>query len=234
MAEIVHTDCKLWMDGYDLTGYTNAIAINYGADIKEVTTFGDDTHTNTGGLKSVEVAHEGYWDGTTQDPATFGLVGVNDKPMTMAPTTGAAGEPAYFFKSALSQYSTGEAVGEVLPFSVSGQASDGDLIRGTILINGTAVAASSSTSGTQLGAVSATQSVHASLHVTSASGTLDVVVQSDVDNTFATPANQITFTQATAIGSEILSTAGAITDTWWRIDYTVSGTFSFIVAVGIQ
>lgn len=234
MSELVHTDCKLWLDGYDLSGSMNAIAVNYSADVLECTTFGDDTHKNLGGLKNVDAAHEGYWDSATLDPLLFNNMGVSDKPMTISPTDGADGAPAYFFKSNQATYSTGGAVGEVLPFSVAGQLSDGDLVRGTILLNIASVSSSGNGAGIQIGAVSATQSVHASLHVLGAGTTLDVVVQSDADNTFATPTDQITFTQASAIGSEILSAAGAVTDTWWRINYTVSGSFSFVVAIGIQ
>lgn len=235
MAEIVHTNCKVWMGGYDMSGNLNAAAINYGADAPEATTFGDDTHRMIGGgLKTVDVAHEGYWEGTDIDAHLFSKIAVGNEPMTISPTTGAVGEPAYFLKSVLSTYTPGGAIGEVLAFSVAGSLTDGSLQRGTILVNASGVVASGNSTATELGAVSDTQELTAALHVTAASGTLDVTVNSDVDNTFATPATQITFAQATAIGSEILSTAGPVTDTWWRIDYTVTGTFDFVVAVAIQ
>ena len=45
-----------------------------------------------------------------------------------------------------------------------------------------------------------------------------------------------TLTAATAAGSELVSLAGPLTDTFYRVDWTISGTtpsFSFAVVVGI-
>jgi hypothetical protein len=54
---------------------------------------------------------------------------------------------------------------------------------------------------------------------------------------FPSPATRLTFAQKTAAGYEFKSAAGAITDDWWRVDWTIGGTatptFSFVVAVGI-
>ena len=76
--------------------------------------------------------------------------------------------------------------------------------------------------------------------MTSVSGTnptLDVKLQSDVDG-FGSPADQITFSQAIAIGSQWGTPAsGAVTDTYYRLNYTIGGTdtptFSFIVVMAI-
>jgi len=83
------------------------------------------------------------------------------------------------------------------------------------------------------------QQVHALLHVFSASAgdTLDVKVQSDVDDTFASATDVITFAQATAAGSELKTADGPVTDTWWRVSFTIAGngseSFSFAVSFGI-
>jgi hypothetical protein len=45
----------------------------------------------------------------------------------------------------------------------------------------------------------------------------------------------VAFTAATTATSEFLSTAGAITDDYWRLTWTLSaGTATFAVVVGIQ
>ena len=98
-------------------------------------------------------------------------------------------------------------------------------------------ASGDSGTGIQLGAVSATQSVHASLHaLTVSGGTLDVTVESDTASGFPSTTTRITFAQITAVGSEFASAAGAITDEYWRVDFTVGGggTFDFVVCVGIK
>jgi len=239
MATQVLQNCKCWLDKYELHGSLNAMALEYSAEMLDDTTFGHDTKSNKGGLKTVKAQHEGLWDSDTLDPALFGLIGTADKPMTISPVAGAVGDIAYFFLSNLATYNPASgSVGEIVGFSVAAD-STGNLIRGEILLNSAALTASGNGTARELGAVSATQSLYASLHVMSASAadTLDVVVQSDVDANFSTPTTQITFTQATAATSEWKTAAGAIADTFYRISYTIAGTspsFSAVVAVGIR
>jgi hypothetical protein len=59
-----------------------------------------------------------------------------------------------------------------------------------------------------------------------------------VNTTFGAPTPRLTFSASTAIGGQILRTDGTpITDTWWRMAWTISGTtpsFLFAAALGIQ
>lgn len=240
MAELVLTNAKVWFDKYDVSGDLNAVAINYGADSLDITAMSDLTRNRIAGLKTVTVQHEGIWQGDTIDDYLFSNIAVLNKPMTMAslPTEGTI---AYSFKSMLSEYNPiNGAVGDLTKFSVTGEA-NGDLIRGSLILN-SSYSTSGNGTGQQLGAVSATQNLYAALHVTSVGSTspqstLDVIVQSDDNASFTSATNRITFSQATAITSEWATpVAGAITDDYWRINYTISGggTFAFAVFVGIQ
>jgi hypothetical protein len=70
------------------------------------------------------------------------------------------------------------------------------------------------------------------------SPTLDVIVQSDDASGFPSATNRITFTQATGFTAEYATpVAGAITDDWWRVNFTIGGTaspnFTFICVIGI-
>jgi hypothetical protein len=93
----------------------------------------------------------------------------------------------------------------------------------------------------ELGAVAAGQRVYAALHVidpvSGTSPTLDVTLKSAALVGFGSPTTRLTFTQATEPTSELLSAAGAITDEFWRVDFSIGGTdtptFPFIVVVGI-
>ena len=133
----------------------------------------------------------------------------------------------------------GATLGEMMRFSVSAEAT-GDLIRGNVLFPLTTATTSGQSAAQNLGAVTATQYLYGALHVTAASAadTLDVVIQSDDAEGMASPTARITFTQKTAIGSQWATPVlGAITDTWWRIDYTIGGaspSFDFTVMMGIQ
>jgi hypothetical protein len=89
--------------------------------------------------------------------------------------------------------------------------------------------------------VSATQAVFAGLHVLAVSGTdtptLTVKLQSDALEAFGSSADQLTFTAATAVGAQFKTLAGANADTWWRAQWTISGTnpsFTFVLIVLIQ
>jgi hypothetical protein len=122
-------------------------------------------------------------------------------------------------------------------FSASGVGKGTKLIRGTVLHSGGGL--SGVGTAYEVGAASATQSAYAILQVTSVSGTLpklDVLVESDDASGFASGTTRFEFTQATAIGAEFLSLAGAITDEFWRVSFSTSGTspvFNFVVCVGI-
>lgn len=183
-----------------------------------------------------------------QDVATLG---VDD---TLWPTLGVAGtvksictnsadgSVAYLLQSIpLSYTPVSGAVGELAMGNISGSSSTGPVVRGQLLHPSNASRTATSTgTGQQLGAVSATQRMYAALHVISASGTLPtlaVVLQSDDNAGFTTPTSRITFSTATGRTSQMSSVAGAITDTYWRVSYTVGGTgsptFAFAVTAGV-
>lgn len=152
----------------------------------------------------------------------------------------AVGSPAHTFKSLSTQYQPhGGPTGELAGAALSG-VSSGVIARGNLLASDAAGVTSSGTgTAVQVGAVTSTQVLYAGLHITAVSGTsptLDVIVQSDTSG-FASATNRITFAQATAVGHQFSSVAGAITDDYWRVSYTIGGsdtpTFTFAVIVGI-
>lgn len=245
-APQILSNAKLWVGGYDLSGDVNAIALKYGAEMKEKTTFGSGGfRERLPGVQFYSFQHEGYWTGGTGnvDDAIFNAAfGLQNTVMTIdGQGAGAEGDIAYTGQVAVASYAPGAKHGDVLAFSVSGD-SDGDvLVRGKVLVNGTKTSTSTGTIF-NLGAVSSTQKVYAALHVldpvSGSSPTLDVVVQSAALVGFGSPSARITFTQATAKGAQFKSTAGAITDAFWRVSWTIGGTstptFPFVVVVGIR
>ena len=132
-------------------------------------------------------------------------------------------------------------MGEVAPWALTGKSSS-KVARGVVAHPpGTARTASGTGTGQELGAVAAQQRMYAALHVLSVSGTASITarVESDADNTFAAATTQLTFTAAasgTSPQGQFLTTDGtAITDTWWRPAWTITGTGSvlFVVSLGI-
>lgn len=235
---------KLWLGAYNLSTDMQAMTIGSGIEPQDNTVFGDSFRSNFGGLAVPRFESEGLWQaGTDQvDPVLNTAVGVADTVLTMGAQTGAAGERAYFFRALVADYVPGGPVGELFKFTVSATGSGGGvLIPGTLLHNASVTATGNGTAY-QVGAVSSSQFLYAAIHVVTVSGTnptLDVIVKSDdVENFGGTPATQITFAQATGITSEYATrVAGAITDDWWRVEHTITGsdtpTFEYIVTIGI-
>lgn len=230
-------DQKIWFGGYDLTGAMNALALEYAADAKENTVFGDDTHKNQGGLKTVAASAEGFFD-AAKDKILYDNMGAAGKVLSYG-AAGTAGSAAYSFMAMLGGYKPGGQSGELFAFSLEA-AAEGKLVRGTVMENQTDLAATADGTGRQLGAVASGKKLYAILHVLAADGTtptLDVVIQSDNGAGFATPTSVVTFDQVTAAGSQWKEVDGPITDDYFRATFTVGGTdpsFDFVLILAIM
>ena len=151
----------------------------------------------------------------------------------------ADGSLAYTFRGIPVSYTPFEgSVGDLAMARMSGSSASSPVVRGALVHPVTARTSSGSGTGRQIGAVQAGKAMYAALHIVAASGTsptLDVKVQSDDNAGFASPTDRITFTQATGTGAQFDSVAGAITDDYWRIVYTIGGTtpsFTFAAVIG--
>lgn len=174
------------------------------------------------------------------DERLFSYLGTSNIPQSFS-IGSADGSPGYTMTSLATSYvpMQGEP-GALAMASLAGQSS-GTIARG-MLIHPDTTARTSSGTGTawEVGALSSSQRLYAGLHVVSASGTtptLDVKIQSDTSG-FPSATDRITFSQATDTANhyQLSSVAGAVTDTYWRVSYTLGGTnpsFSFAVIVGI-
>ncbi|MDE2103671.1 MAG: hypothetical protein KGL39_40915 [Patescibacteria group bacterium] len=230
-------NAMLVLGGNNLSGIMNAVALSYKAVALENTRFGANTKNMLGGLKEVSVSAKGYWD-SAYDAALFSDVGNGDI-ITAAAQGGTEGNVAYFLQVLAAEYQTGTKVGENLPFSLTADA-QGNLIRGLIAANRTGITASGTGTGFNLGAVASGQSLWAALHVLSATGTtpsLEMVIQGASSNTFSAPTSVLTFAPMAVPGALFASVAGPLAETWYRGDWTITGTtpdFAFLLAMGIQ
>lgn len=241
MSFQVLTNCKVYADGYDLTGSSNKADLKYSADIKDDTVFGAGSKSRIAGLKNTDLSLEGFWEAGAGkiDTLAESYLGIPGKIITLSPEGGGQGDIFFAFKSILSDYQAGAEVGELLPFSYNASGSDAQgLIRGTVMENAAKTASANGT-GRQLGAVAEDKHLYAVMHILAVSGTnptLDLIVQSDDAAGFASATNRITFAQQTAIGAVWAArVAGPITDDCWRASWTIGGTDdpSFTVFVGL-
>lgn len=230
---------NIYLDGADLTGFSNKVEFGATANKLTRTTFGDGgSNTYVGGLFDGKANADGFFqagDLSMPDDAFWTNLGNNNTALSVMPSsTGAAGDLVYLTRGIIDAYQPGAKVGDLLAWSSSVCTNWPD-VRGKILHpQGTARTATGNGTGIQLGAVDSSHALYVNLHVLSyVDGSLTVAVQSSVDNTFASPTTQGTFTAATALGGQTMKIAGGITNTWWRITYTISGgtTHSFLFAV---
>jgi hypothetical protein len=245
MSKFVLLDTRLWVAGADLTGASNKVEISAMVETKETTNYASaGWHERLGGLASSELKAGGFWEANdpsmVDDTAWAGLGSV--LPVTVAPSAGAVGDVAYVTQALKSTYKLLGSIGDVAPWE-AGLFGSWPTARGLVAHpTGTARTATGVGTAQQLGAVAAGKSMYATLHVLSVAGTstptITARVESDDAVGFPSATTRATFTAATAVGGQILRTDGsAITDDWWRVAWTITGTgpsFLFASALAIR
>lgn len=240
MSIVTLNDARIWLDGYDLSGDSNQVDLDWEAETKDRTTFGDNgKRTKAAGLETTMAAVKVFADFAAgdSDAALAAMVGQADKVNTWA-VDDVAGSVAYFTRAIhAKRQPLASKVGELTLTDAAFEGSSNEgLLRGQLLLAKVTVSAGASGAGIQVGAVSSGQSVYAALHVfeVTGGGTLTAKVQSDDNSGFTSATDRITFTGATALGAQFGSAAGAITDDYWRVTYTLSaGTATFAVPIAI-
>ncbi len=249
MGKFILRNVRLFAGGADLTSVNNSVELASEVEEKETTNFGDYDPTSDktwksvlGGLASTSLSAKGQWeagDAGKVDDSTWSGMGAVDG-FTACPHTAADGALAWVVKALRSSYKLGGEVGDVAPWEAEAVGS-APLARGLVAHPpGTARIASGTGTGRELGAVTSAQSLYANLHVLSVAGTstptITVRVESDDNSGFTSATTRLTFSAATARGGQSLSVAGSITDTWWRMAWTITGTdpsFLLLASFGI-
>lgn len=246
-TKTVLKNVRTFVNGTDLTGYENKLEIQGMLEEKPVTNFASQGAVELlGGLGSATIAAEGQWaagDFTNPDDALMATLGLPG-PWTACITTPNAGDLAWQVTALTSKYTLGGAVGDVAPWA-AGVTSSSPLVRGQIL-HPPGTLRSSTGSGTAVLATlmpTANQFLWVNLHVLSVAGTstptLTVTVQTDDNSGFTSATTVGTFVAVTAANQSVgqtLKIAGAITDTYLRVGFTISGSspgFTFVASAGV-
>jgi hypothetical protein len=249
VAKTVLLNTRIFAAGADLTARSNKVDLAMEIEDKDATSFRADDDPDAGwkeilgGLSSTSITASGQWEagdpGMVDDTAWEHMTGRAPHPWTVCPLSAADGALAYSSAGLITSYKLGEAVGEVAPWEAQAKGS-GLAVRGVVAHPpGTARTADGDGTGLELGALAAGQRLLASLHVLSVAGTtpsLTASVESSADDTFGSATVRGTFTAADAVGGQSLTAAGPVTDTWWRISWTITGTtpsFLFLASLGI-
>lgn len=239
MVEFALLNTKIYLDEYILSGDANSGRIIATPNPVDVTKFGDTWKRRISGVIDGELAVGGFWnaDGSNEEPdkLLFDNLGLADKIITICPEDLADGNVAFTTKGMEGEYEWGGGHGEAITFSLTGRVHSIPIVRSKVMASG---AKTTSADGTayQEGLLGSGQTLYAALHVLAVSGgspTLDLKIQSDDNSGMTSAIDRITFTQFTAVGSELLTLAGPVAnDDWWRATWTITGsTPSFTVAV---
>jgi hypothetical protein len=244
VGKFILTNVRLWAGGADLTSHSNKVELSSEVEAKDATNYGSGGwKEQLGGLASSTLKGAGQWEAGDPgliDNHAWGQLGAVGA-WTVSPHAGAVGDVAYLLRALESSYTLLGDVGEIAPWAADAMGS-WPMPRGQVAHpSGTARTASGTGTGLQLGAVAAGDRMYASLHVLSVAGTSTPTitgrVESDDNSGFTSATTRLTFTAATAKTGEILRTDGsAITDDWWRVAWTITGTtpsFLFAAALGI-
>ena len=242
MSVFALTDGRLAIGGYDLSDNVVAMNLTISADELDTTTINSGGfRSKAGGLQDAQFTANGYYEaGANKPDALLGASNGAEHIITALPDSG-VGNASYFFKATQFEYTMLGAVGDLAPFNISASQSADKPVRATQMNDfDTNITTTTNGASQQLGAVSSTQKLYANIHVWSVAGTstptLTAKIQSDDNSSFTSPTDRITFTGATAIGAQYKTADGAITDTYYRVVLTVSGTspvFKTLVNVGI-
>lgn len=242
MAPHKFYNANIYLGGYAIATDHSAFSIEQGAESLDATAFQSTTRKHIGGLQTLSLSGELYQNyGTGNIEAIMHSLRGTVVQYLVTPDTAAVGDRAFFGSTLITDSKPiGGTVGDMHKSQWKGDAAGVPVVRGQMFKAAGSVTANSASTMVQLGALSAGQKLYAVMHVLSVSGTsptLDVIVRSDDNSTPTTPTTRITLTQANAIGAQIGSVSGAVTDDYWGITWTLGGTgtptFSFVVGLGI-
>lgn len=240
---VLLSDCEIWLGGVDISNDCNQVNLGASKAEKANSRFGDTVAAFYPGVQSIEASVGGFWSGSQDGnifPRLDPAVSPAEWPLTFCPpyaptaAAGAFGNVAYTVRSAQFGYKLSGKHGELLPFDLTSRAMAGALYRQVVEIPQGLVTATTTSTGTQLGLLGATQKHVAVLHVFAITGGSWVLtIQSDDNSGFTTPVTRATFTAVTtAPNRQVVETAGPVaTDTYWRAILTKTGGTNITFAV---
>jgi len=230
---MVLKNAKVYLDSCDIGGVANRI--RYGLDnrVLEATSISDSVEKYVAGISKFTTEIDGYY-GQCIDECVENYT----TPLLSIFTGSKPNHYGYSMESVEAEATFNFPVGELKNYTIRFESKS----RGVrvVTLDGEITKTSTYTgNGKELGAVASGEKLYSFAHVIDVSGTsptLDITVESDADNSFSSPATRITHTQFTDTGSEMKTADGPITDTWFRVKYTIGGdspSFKMIVGLGI-
>jgi hypothetical protein len=240
MAIYITKATRVLVNALDLTDHVTGVDINTGADTVDSTVMGNNTRVYASGLKTADVSIKGYDDYAVAsvDEYLNPINGTsNDVIISVLPLGDSAGNYGYSGQFDTFKYEKGMAIGEMTKFTINAQNSGECIVRVTVLEGRRSISAGGNGTGVQVGAVGATQKGYSFMHLAAGQtfSTLAVTVGNSATQggSYVTRATHSTTSSSTGF-SELKTTAASLSDTWWRVTWTLtSGNVIFSVFFGI-
>lgn len=246
MGVLALTSAYIYMGPLDFTGSSDELLLRAEAETRECTNWRSNRwreYKQT--LKTSTLSSGGFWSSESAndvDPEFFNNLGVGGQVCTVGMQE-TEGEIAHIMRKLPTQVSFFEgSVGDLSRVKVEGAGSDGTIgqIRGK-LFKAFGEVDSTGATGTaiELGAIAADESLYGTLHTFGEPGTdITVIIESDAASDFASPTTRATFNGGsitTAAGFWLNPVAGAVTDTWWRVNVSaITDTWVIGAALAIR
>jgi len=225
-------------EALDVSGSANSALFDGSVEELDSSAFSDLARRRVGGLATATFAMTVMDEASTAEPWTTlsDLFAVNPAYFAWIESNASMAEEDFgvMLKALESSFSRGGEVGAMRQMQIGGSG-DGQLIVAQVLQQDESLSSSGNSTGFQFGALAAGETLWATQFVLSATaGTLDGIIVSDSQADFAaSKETQITFTQQSTVDAEQGSVAGAVTDDWWRYEYTIAtGPFTVVVLMG--
>lgn len=240
MAKEIIKNASLLVHSLQLASNTNQIEFSGEAEAIETTNFASGgAKEYVQGLRTSTLSCELMLESAADPQETLEalLDDETDAAFTVTKTyPPVAGDVAWFAQVVAMALSMKAVVGQLW----SGSMKFGNrarAVRGFVLEYNAARSTTGTSASLTMPAIGATEKLVLAVHVLSATGTtptLDLVIESDADNTYASAATRATIPQFDAVGSYYVVIDGPITDTEYRVSATVGGTlpaFKYLVAI---
>lgn len=242
MSIQVFTDAKVYVGGYNLSGYANETHITQTPAVLDATTFGNATKIGVAGVKDFKADVGGFMDfafpigaapldqNNSFNSALYSMIGGAINVASIAPLGNSEGDLAFTLQHVASKFDPmGGAHGALMPFKLEMMAAGVKVIRGSVMGVGNKTVTGGTASPLNIvGGVLSGQSLYLGFHVVGASGTtptLNVIVRSAAASNMTSPTTRLTVPQyTTSVGASWLSVAGPITDQWYDVRWTITGT----------
>lgn len=246
MARTHGKDCALYLDEFDFRGVTNGVRIGFEMPEAETTAFSDSYQTFLAGKPFFRVGVNGLWSAASPnyDGEMFTDLTSSQRRLGVYPGGPTEGNIGYEFRTNISAAPRLVDIKQAILLNVE-WVGDQPAARGQLIRIATALGATGNGTGYEVGSVGAAQTAVGVLRLLAApagagNNTLDLVIASAATQGGAYT-SRLTFaqlSQASVATHEVVEAAGAITDTFWRVQATYAGagtrTFSVVVALGIR